>query len=142
MNGKDKAMQGIELFFKSEELGILITGTHQVEKHILAMAMIQKCYKNAYVLFRINGLQNITSNSFLGCVGAKKQPKAGEQVRIGQNYYKADSLVNRGTWLKTSDQALARERNIEPVEDICRNKTFTKYFFAHGLTVTTMSIHF
>ena len=138
MNGKVQAMQEIKQFFKSKEQGILITGTHQYKKHILAMAMIEECYKNAHVLFRINGLQNITVNSFLGCVGVEQRPKAGEQIQIGHNYYEFDSLFNRGTWLKTSNQfdfvicypidALAREKNTEPIEDICRHKKINKIF--------------
>ncbi|BAK98111.1 hypothetical protein OBV_09130 [Oscillibacter valericigenes Sjm18-20] len=138
MNGKAQAMQEIEEFFKSEEKGILVTGTHQFKKHIIAMAMIEKCYKNAHVLFRINGLQNITGNSFLGCVGVEKQPKAGEQIRIGHNYYEFDSLFNRGTWSKTSDQfdfaicypidALARKKDNEPIENLCRWKRIEKIF--------------
>ena len=103
------------------------------------MAMIDKYYKNAHILFRINALQNITDDSYLGSVGVKKQPKTGEQVQIGRNYYEFDSLFNRGTWLKTSNQfdfaiiypidALAWEQNIEPVEDISCNKTIKKMLF-------------
>lgn len=138
MNGKDQAMQRITQFLQSDEKGILITGTHQYKKHILAMAMIDKYYTNAHILFRINGLQKITDNSFLGCVGVEKRPKTGEEIRIGNNYYEFDSFLNRGTWSKTSNQfdfaicypidALSRKKDIEPIENLCRRKEIGKVF--------------
>lgn len=138
MNGKQQAMDAVLSFFKSNDKGILITGTHQYKKHILAMAMIDHCYQNAHVLFRINALQNITGESFLGCVGVRKQPKAGEKIRIGRNTYEFDSFSNSGTWHKTGNafdfaivypiDALARNQEIKPIEDMTRFKRIGKLF--------------
>jgi hypothetical protein len=136
MYGKEQAIFQIEGFLSSKEKGLLITGTHQYEKHILAMKLINKHYKNAHILFRINSLQNITDDPFLGCVGVKKQPKAGEKIRIGNNMYEFDSIFNRGTWSRTDYKfdfaicypidALARERDSKPIEDLFKQKDIEK----------------
>ena len=138
MNGKQQAMDAIRGFLNSTEKGILITGTHQYKKHILAMAMIDQCCQNAHVLFRINALYNINGNSFLGCLGVNKQPKAGERIKIGKNVYEFDSFNNTGSWYKTSNSfdfaivypidALARDQNIKPIEDIVQYKRVGKLF--------------
>lgn len=94
MNTREKAKTDLINFIKSGKRGILLTGTHQYEKHPLVMACLEELYQNARVLFRINALRNITDRSFLGKF-VRKQPKAGEPMRIGQNIYYFDSFTNR-----------------------------------------------
>ena len=136
MSNKATAISQFEDFFKSDDKGVLITGTHQYEKHKLAMKVINKHYSGAKILFRINALKNIDGDVFLGWAGVKKQPKAGEKVRIGKNYYQFDSFNNSGTWYKTDHKFdlaiiypidyLCRERVIKPIQDLYEHKQINK----------------
>lgn len=136
MSNKATAISQFEEFLKSDDKGILITGTHQYEKHKLAMKVINKHYNGAKILFRINALKNIDDDDFLGWAGVKKQPKAGEQVRIGKNYYQFDSFNNSGTWYKTDHNfdlaivypidSLCREKDIKPIRDLYERKHIKK----------------
>lgn len=135
MNSKDIAISQISNFISSHETGLLLTGTHQYEKHRLVMRIINKSYNNAKILFRINLMQNITGDSF---IGLKKQPKAGEFVKIGNNYYSFDSFNSISTWQKTDNQfdfailypidALCRSHNISPLIDLFEHKSIGKIF--------------
>ncbi|GHV18997.1 hypothetical protein FACS18949_07350 [Clostridia bacterium] len=135
MNNKAQAIERITEFLKSDEKGLLITGTHQYKKHRLIMSALNEYYKNANILFRINSLQNLTNDSF---IGLKKQPKAGESIKIGNNYYQFDALFNQGTWYKTRGEfdfaivypidALCRDGKTEPIADIIRFKHPKKLF--------------
>jgi len=135
MNGKQQAIDKITEFLKSDEKGILITGTHQFKKHYLVMSLLEKYYKNAHILFRINGMSNITIDSF---TPLSKQPKAGEVVKLGNNYYEFDAFTSRGTWSKTSRisdfaivypiDAMCRKNNIEPIQELYNFKNIGKIF--------------
>jgi len=100
MNGKEQAKDQIIEFLKSDEKAMLLTGTHQYNKHKLVMAILNKYYKNAKILFRVNGMSNLTNEDFVGFAGLKKSPKSGERIKIGNNYYTFDSL-NRSTWSRS-----------------------------------------
>lgn len=100
MNGKEQAKEKIVEFLRSNEKAMISTGTHQYNKHKLLMAMLNKYYMNAKILFRVNGLSNLTNENFVGFAGLKKPPKAGELIKLGNNYYAFDS-INRSTWRKT-----------------------------------------
>lgn len=136
MNNKATAIAQFEEFIKSDDKGILITGTHQYEKHKLAMAVINKHYTGAKILFRINALQNISDDAFLGWAGLKKQPKAGEKIKIGKNFYQFDSFNNQGTWHKTDHDfdfaivypidSLCKEKDIKPIQDLFEHKQIKK----------------
>lgn len=138
MGNKHETIYEIDKFLDSDEKGILITGSNAYEKHLLVMALLEKHYSGAKILFRINGMQNITDGAFLGSVGVNKQPKAGEQIQIGHNYYEFDSLINRGTWDKTGRDfdfaicypvdALAWKKNSEPIEELFKYKNIGKIF--------------
>lgn len=135
MNGKKQAIDKITTFFQSDEKGVLITGTHQYKKHYLVMALLDKYYKNARILFRINGMVNISDDNF---TPLSKQPKAGEVVKLGNNYYEFDAFTSRSTWNKTSRNfdfaivypidAMCRKNNIEPIEELCKFKSIGKIF--------------
>jgi hypothetical protein len=92
MYNKQQAEEQIITFLKSSEKCLLITGTHQYEKHKLIMRILNKCYRNAHVLFRTNALGNVTNNAF---IDLSKQPRAGKNVKIGNNYYQFDSFNKR-----------------------------------------------
>lgn len=137
-NNKEQLIKSIEEFLASDEKCMFITGTHQYEKHIAAMAMLNRCMPNSKILFRINAMQNITGDSFLGKYVSKK-PKAGEQFRIGKNIYEADSFNTKNSWSKTSHQfdaailypvdAIARKDvKIDCIENLFIHKHISKIF--------------
>lgn len=98
MTNKENVAKIIEEFLMSEEKGLLITGTNQYEKHLIAMKVINKVYKNKRVLFRTNSMGMVEEHLEF----VKRQPKAGEKLRIGNNTYEFDALTSRVTWPKTS----------------------------------------
>jgi hypothetical protein len=103
MNNKSNAIKDIEEFLKSNERCMLITGTHQFKKHVLIMALIDKYYKNAKVLFRTNGVGNAFDNRNILGQFEKKKHKAGEYFKINNNYYCVDSFNREDTCWKTND---------------------------------------
>ncbi len=135
MNGKDQAIKEIEEFLESDGKGLLITGTHQYEKHRLVMKILNKYYKNAHILFRINSMDNLTDDAF---IGLHKKPKSGERLKIGNNYYEFDSFNTRNTWSKTSNDfdfailypidALCRSMKKEAIENLYNTKRIGKVF--------------
>jgi hypothetical protein len=135
MNGKNQAIDNIIKFLKSDDKGVLLTGTNQFRKHYLVMSLLDKYYKNANVLFRINGMSNIIIDSF---TPLSKQPKAGEVVRLGNNNYEFDAFTSRSTWTKTNREfdfaivypidAMCRKHNVEPIDEIYRFKRINKIF--------------
>lgn len=137
MNGKEQAIEKITEFIQSDEKVILITGTHQYKKHKLVMALLNKYYKNAKILFRVNGMENITNDEFAGFAGVKKTPKSGERIKVSNNYYTFDSL-NKTTWSRSGnkfdfailyplDSAMRGDINTV-IEDLINNKVAGKLF--------------
>ena len=60
MNTRLEAEQGIVQFLKSKEQGLLLTGTHQYEKHKLVLKTIVSMVKQPIsILFRTNAMQMI-----------------------------------------------------------------------------------
>ncbi len=122
MNGKKQAYDNIVDFIKSDDKCLLLTGTHQYEKHKLIMKVIHELCNGSTVLFRTNGMQNIPNNDFIGFAGIKKVPKAGEFVSIGRNKYSFDSFNSSRTWSNSSykyDFAI-----VYPIDYILRSKHY------------------
>jgi hypothetical protein len=137
MYGKEQAKEKIIDFLKSDEKAMLLTGTHQFKKHKLVMAILNKYYKNAKILFRVNGMDNLTNEDFVGFAGLKKTPKCGERVKIGNNYYIFDS-INRSTWSRSTqgfdfailypiDSAI-RSNITDILDDFTEHKNIQKLF--------------
>jgi hypothetical protein len=137
MNGKEQAIEQITEFLKSDEKAMLITGTHQYNKHKLVMALLNKHYKNAKILFRANGMDNITNHDFAGFAGVKKTPKSGELIRVKNNYYGFDSL-NKTTWRRSGSKfnfailypidSAMRGNITEVLDDLVKYKDIGKIF--------------
>lgn len=104
MNTREKATKNIEEFLKSDEKCMLLTGTHQIEKHKLILQVINRSVLvKSRILFRVNALNNVESifqNSRL-------KVKAGEPKKLGRHIMYIDS-INRATWDKV-------EKNIDYV---------------------------
>lgn len=136
MNGKQQAIDQILDFLKSDEKGLLITGTYQFKKHYLVMALLEKHFKNAKILFRINGMMNIDDDNF---TPFKNQPKAGEFHRLKNNYYAFDAFTSKITWRKTLQDYdfaivypidyLCRSGKTEPIEELFQFRNIGKTFF-------------
>lgn len=137
MYDKEQAIDKITEFLKSDEKAILLTGTHQYKKHKLIMALLNKYYKNAKILFRVNGMDNITNEEFAGFAGVKKTPKSGELIKVSNNYYMFDSL-NKTTWSRSSNKfdfaifypidSVMRGNVYDTLDDLTKNKEIGKLF--------------
>ncbi|EGO63465.1 hypothetical protein [Acetonema longum] len=135
MNRKQQAIKDIENFLESDEKCVLITGTHQYEKHKLVMKILNTHYKNAHILFRINSMDNITDDIF---IGLSKKPSAGAQIKLSNNYYEFDSFNTSSTWRKTSNRfdfaifypidALCRSLKKEAISNLFEYKSIPKIF--------------
>ncbi len=135
MNGKQQAIEQIEDFLKSNEKCILITGTHQYQKHRLVMKILNKNYKNAHILFRINSMDNITDDAF---IGLSKKPISGERLKIANTLYEFDSFNTSSSWSKTSSNfdfailypidALCRSMKKEAISNLFEHKNIRKIF--------------
>jgi len=135
MNNKAQATEQILDFLKSSETGMLITGTHQFEKHCLVMSILNRQYKNKKILFRINGMKNIDDNNF---TPLKKKPKAGEFVKLGNNYYCFDAFTSSRTWSATNGtydfaivypiDYICREHKMESIQELHQFRTIGKTF--------------
>lgn len=96
MNTKEKALLQLNEFMESDERVVLITGTHQYEKHRLALQVINSYSSSDKVLFRVNALDNLGSifqNHSLN-------HKAGKTYKLGDNVLHIDS-INERSWSKT-----------------------------------------
>lgn len=139
MNNKDNAIKDIEKFLRSDKKCMLITGTHQFKKHVLVMALLEKYYKNAEVLFRASGVEHaFTTPNVLGQFVNNKY-KAGEIFRIGGNFYSVDSYARGDTWNKTSnsfdfaivfaiDGITKNIKYMESIDDLFKTKKIDKIF--------------
>lgn len=135
MNGKQQAIEQIVDFLKSDEKCMLITGTHQYEKHKLIMKILNKYYKNARILFRINSMNNVTNDAF---IGLSKKITAGTKFKMGNNYYESDSFNTSSTWNRTSNifdfaifypiDALCRSMKKESIINLFQHKNIKKIF--------------
>lgn len=88
MGNREKAVAQIEEFLESKEKCMLLTGTHQYEKHKLIMRILNKKLERHLILFRTNSMQNIENEEFLGWAKVKRNLKAGERVKIGKTFMK------------------------------------------------------
>ncbi len=138
-NNKEEFINSIEKFLNSEDKGILATGTHQYQKHKLIMAIIDKNFKNAKVLFRTNGMDNILNREFVGWTGLKKKKiKSGEKLKVGRNFYEFDTFNTTNTWSRTGSNfdfaivypidLMIRENKFDGIDNLYTNKKIKKIF--------------
>jgi len=138
MGNREQAAEQIKEFLQSNEKCLLLTGTHQYEKHKLVIRILNKSLERHLILFRTNSMQNIKNEEFLGWVNIKRNLKAGERVRIGRNFYECDSLNTASTWYKTNHKfscailypldPLCRGGKLDAIDDLFQNKDISKIF--------------
>jgi len=138
LGNREQAVAQIEEFLESNEKCMLLTGTHQYEKHKLIMRILNKKLEGHLILFRTNAMQNIENEEFLGWAKVKRNLKAGERVKIGKNFYECDSLNTASTWHKTNHKfscailypfdSLCRSEKLNAIDDLFRDKEISKIF--------------
>jgi hypothetical protein len=138
MGNREQAVAQIKEFLESNEKCMLVTGTHQYEKHKLIMCILNQELKGHLILFRTNSMQNIEDEEFLGWAKIKRNLKAGEKVKIGNNFYECDSLNTESTWHKTNNKfscailypldSLCRSEKLDAIDDLFQGKEISKIF--------------
>ncbi|MDQ4683053.1 hypothetical protein, partial [Stenotrophomonas maltophilia group sp. RNC7] len=116
MNNREDAILNISQFLTSDEKCMLLTGTHQYEKHKLVLKIIKELInESSTILFRVNGMNNV--NSIFENNNLKVKP--GISKRIGNHKIFIDS-INSITWDKSPyniDYGI-----IYPIDSVCRCK--------------------
>ena len=137
MNGRQEAIAQIREFIESDNQGMLLTGTHQLQKHLLVMAVIGNYFTGKSGLFRIDSLSNTTHPAY---VNLAEQPKAGEAGRLLNCHYTFDASTRVDTWRKTKVipfnfaivypiDWMIREQKLEPLIELTRYRDIGKVFY-------------
>ncbi|WP_128896669.1 hypothetical protein [Longirhabdus pacifica] len=97
MGTKEDTMTNVKSFLDDKETkAMLITGTHQYQKHRLVMKGLKECVeKPSTILFRVNSMENFDS-----IFNNSKNFKTGTAYALGEHSVFFDSL-NKITWSKT-----------------------------------------
>jgi len=117
MNNREQAVAKIEAALQSHDKCLLMAGTNQYNKHKLIMQVLDSWLENHLILFRTNGLKNVTNYDHLGWVGMRRKLKAGERVKIGRNVYEFDTLVAFNTWTPNSFGSFLKEIHLLSTAD-------------------------
>ena len=98
VNTRKKATQEIISFLQGNEKFLLLTGTYQNQKHILALSIILSKYPTpATILFRANHTGNI--ESFMAPIlKLPRRPRAGIPFRIKGGYNLYFDTINLASW--------------------------------------------
>lgn len=130
MNTKEQAAMKLRDFFQSQDKFLLFNGTHQHQKHPLAIAAaVEVTQQPATILFRSNHSDN--TGTFLRAVGITEVPQPGAFLRVGKHRLCVDT-INQASWRKSPRPidiaivypvgSLTGDKGDECVQDlICRN---------------------
>lgn len=98
MNTRKKATQAILSFLQSSERFLLLTGTYQNEKHVLALSIVLTKYPSpATILFRVNHLDNVV-NFLSPILNLSEKPKTGVPISIPGDYTLYVDTINSRSW--------------------------------------------
>ncbi|NRS14935.1 hypothetical protein HP398_00620 [Brevibacillus sp. HB1.4B] len=96
MNNRSNAYEKIVDFLASSKKALLLTGTHQYEKHPLILKAIKtNVEKPSTVLFRANSMKNLDA-----IFNTNKQFKTGTAYKFGNHQLFIDS-INPSSWKTT-----------------------------------------
>lgn len=138
MNTRKIAIESILSFLQTEERVLLLTGTHQNEKHILALSTVLSQYKTpATVLFRTNSMSNV--EDFLSpVIRIVKKPRTGVPMPIVGGYNLYVDTINPASWRATPHEidvslvypldSLDYERGDYCVQDLLQHRGSKKVF--------------
>ncbi|WP_010500116.1 hypothetical protein [Paenibacillus elgii] len=97
MNTRNDAIEGIINFLKSDKKSLLLTGTHQYEKHKIVLQTISRNIESSStILFRGNSVQNF--GTFFENHTADF--KTGNGYKLGKHVMYLDTM-NRTSWKKS-----------------------------------------
>jgi hypothetical protein len=98
MNTRQKATQSISSFLQADEKFLLLTGTYQNEKRVLALSLILSKYPTpAAILFRANHARN-TMDFLSPVLNLIKQPKTGVPISVQGGYTLYVDTINPMSW--------------------------------------------
>ena len=98
MNTRQKATQSISSFLQADEKFLLLTGTYQKEKHVLALSLILSKYPTpATILFRANHARN-TMDFLSPVLNLTKEPKTGVPISVQGRYTLCVDTINPMSW--------------------------------------------
>jgi hypothetical protein len=138
VNTRKKAIEEILSFIQSKERFLLLTGTYQNEKHVLALSLVLSKYPApATVLFRANHLRNI--EDFLSPVlKLIKGPKSGVPINVHGGYVLYTDTINPLSWSSSPRNidvamvypidSLDYEAGDDCVQDLIRARNARKIF--------------
>ncbi len=98
MNTKEKATQNVLSFIRSDKKFLLLTGTYQNKKHVLALSLILSQYPSpATILFRANHTMHI-SDFLSPILDLTKEPKVGIPINIQGGHKLFVDTINPRSW--------------------------------------------
>lgn len=133
MNTRQNATQSILSFLRTDDQFLLLTGTHQYEKHVLVLSTIFSNYPApATILFRASHSNNIQRDlSLVPELTLTKKPKPGDSIIHGEFILYVDTM-NRRTWYSSPSgvdvailypiDALGYDEGDDCVQDLIRRK--------------------
>lgn len=133
MNTKENAIKEILLFLDSDERFLLLTGTFQNRKHILALQLILSTFPTpTTILFRAGHSSNF--ETFLRpVISLQRKPKTGTPIRIKGGYNLYVDTINSKSWGSTPRNldvavvypldALNEDNGDDCVQDLIRRNT-------------------
>ncbi|HHT71545.1 MAG TPA: hypothetical protein GX016_08225 [Firmicutes bacterium] len=100
MSNKEEVMLRIVSFLNSDARFLLLTGTHQNEKHVVALAISLSLYPApATVLFRASSMSHVVS--YLSPILNVKRAKSGTPIKIHGGYTLFLDSMNPRTWMSS-----------------------------------------
>jgi len=98
MHTREKAIQAVSSFLQSDKRFLLLTGTHQHRKHVLALSIVLSQYPSpATILFRTNHSHSV--GVFLAPVlNLLREPKVGIPIDVQGGYTLYADTINRRSW--------------------------------------------
>jgi hypothetical protein len=95
-NDARSALEALQSFLNSEDKLVVVDGTHQNRKHVLALATALAIKgRTLRILFRANGRQN--AGDFLRPLGIQRLPSPGDFLRLDGHRLFVDT-INPRTW--------------------------------------------
>jgi len=135
MSNRQQAIEKIADFIKSDRKILLLTGTHQHEKHKIVLQVISRTVSSpSSILFRVNSMDNV--GSFLKTPGTRYQ--TGTPYNLARHKLFIDS-INSSSWKKTKteydfavlypvDSVLKVKNKQDILEDLCIDRRIGKIF--------------
>lgn len=100
MNTKENAIIELNYFLKSDDQTLLLTGTHQVAKHVLALQIVFASCSQSKILFR-TGSSRDYEDYLSPVMRVNKRLKSGTAYPVGSGNILYLDTINSASWGKT-----------------------------------------